>query len=219
MAKKKLTAKIFAGWLTAPEVATKIYGLGGHDASIGALYDRLKVGLVKAAAEHRAVNEGDLEDGPIAIPEEHWKNKDGILVDDIWQTGQVTIWATTQGWHGRPRIDYYGVRFDPRGIEAMLSAAGGTNVREALKKALAKPKPTTIEDQQTAPAVGPPVPAAALQAWAGAYKLAFTGQRDTLDNAYKSAAGAFPGMSYSRQQIRDLVGGGRKKGPKGARKP
>ncbi len=120
--KEALSAEAFANWLKAPVVADKVLAVGGYEAAINALADRLRVGLVRAAAANFTVELGEPANGPTVIPPAHWKAVKAAAADDLWQTGQLTVWVT--GSHARsPRVDYYGVRFEPSGIEAMLADA------------------------------------------------------------------------------------------------
>jgi hypothetical protein len=207
MAKKRFSARVFEGWLTAPEVAARILRLGGHHNSISALADRLAVGLVGAAATHRAIDQGEPEDGPLLIPREHWKVQ-GVAVDDVWQTGQFTVWW---GGYQKQRFDYYGVRFDPVGIEAMLVSAGKGRAGPAPQEARASQQPERYERKRH-------VTAQQMQAWHAAFKAVYGGTaRDVVAPfGLDSARGFFQDKEVSRDDVRKAMAadGPRPRGPK-----
>lgn len=126
--------RAFAAWIPARDIAEKLKALGEFNAAIGALHRRLEVGLVKSAAAHGSAAKKPADEGPFYIPLAHWKDANGIVVSDLWQTGQIAIWSWWTGGGEKIEYDYFDVRFDPAGIDEMLQNASA--VRELGSDAL-----------------------------------------------------------------------------------
>ena len=119
---EKLTATDYAGWIPARHVADKFLALPNFQVAVNSLGDRLRVGLAHAMAGYMAVNLGRADRGPIQIPMYHWKEIKALARDDIWQTGQVTIWVRERERSEPVRYDYHDVRFEPSSLGEMLAA-------------------------------------------------------------------------------------------------
>lgn len=118
------TKNEFEKWIPARWVSRKLHSVGDHKTLINALADRLRVALVVAAAEHRSHEDEEVEAGPLVIPTDHWKTVDAPAFNDVWQSGQLTVWPAQRDRHGRSKIDYFGVRFSPVDLGAMFASAG-----------------------------------------------------------------------------------------------
>jgi hypothetical protein len=179
---------------------------------------RLKGGRIQAAAESSEWEGYRPQDPSNMIPVEYWKRVNVLPVAvSFWSSSDIEI--SVGPYNRKVIVQYFGVRFRPDQVQALLAGApkaaptqhpSGSNLLPVIGPVAAKAAGSLPK--------GPPVPLAALNAWAEAYRLTYGGTPlDKLDTAYKSAAGAFPGRTFSRDQIRSLVGGARKRGPKGPR--
>ncbi len=213
MAKEpKFTLEDWEDWYPtkkAFDVALKT--LGTHEFS-EAVVDRIRGGHIQAAARSASSTKGhgptEPRPDPFIIPLGFWR--DWIADTSKLRAGDAKFHIPPHHYGGSYRTDpvwdvvCFGIRLDPKQVRLHFP-----------------------DDDEIAPAAdlpvygpaekGPPVSPAALEAWAKAYRLAYQGKDDKLETAYRSAAGAFPGRSVSREQIRKLVGGDRKRGPKGPR--
>jgi hypothetical protein len=107
------STRAFNGWTAARDIAEALKPLGSFETAIRALYQRLVVGLVNAASMHGAAANQAATPGPFLIPAAHWRDADGILVSDLWRTGQITIWSWWEPGSKNIQYDYFNVRFDP----------------------------------------------------------------------------------------------------------
>jgi hypothetical protein len=191
MAGVKIDADVFAQWEPASKVAEEIAGLGSHIAGINALADRLRTGLASGGAEHRTLQLRNPETGPLEIPQYHWP-ADGLFQNDLWQTGQLTIFARQRSApYEQERYDYYGVRFDPAGVDALWAAAGRRRVSEPTGEAA---------DQAATTKGGPPLHDRHLNAWAAVFRAAYPNGSE--GQAAVSVAGCFPDKSVTRVRLR-----------------
>jgi len=206
----KLSSDDFQKWLTAPEVVTRLKDLGSRLTALSALADRLKAGLVGSAAEHRTINLGAVESGPVEIPKGHW-NFDGVAVDDVWETAQFTIWVQSSERYEKERRDYFGVRFDPDDIEAMLAAARKQRPPASPQQALASRQPEKYQRKGH-------VTDTQMKAWYAAFKAVYGGTaRDVVEPfELDSARGFFQDKEVSREDVRKAMSsdGPRTPGPK-----
>jgi hypothetical protein len=189
MAGVKIDADVFAQWEPASKVAEEIAGLGSRIAGINALADRLSTGLARGGAEHRTLQLRNPETGPLEIPQYHWP-ADGLFQNDLWQTGQLTIFARQRSApYQQERYDYYGVRFDPAGVDALWAAAGKRRVSTG-----------EAADQAATTKGGPPLHDRHLNAWAAVFRAAYPNGSE--GQAAVSVAGCFPDKSVTRVRLR-----------------
>lgn len=210
---QKLTAEELKEWIVPKMaidrfVACQVRRSDAIDAVLG----RLKAGVLRAGAEkHAAVPPRQPRGGVVEIEAERWRSL--TFESPFWMTGDATLGLPgprgSEGWIAM--YSYFGVRFEPAELGRMLASAG--------ERQVAAMSPTVVDRRSSSSPKAPPVSIAALEKWADAYRLAYQGADDVLETAYRSAEGAFPGRFVSRDRIRGLVGGGRKRGPKGPRHP
>lgn len=214
---EKLTPIDYAGWITARRLADKFYALQDFTASVNSLADKLRVGLVHAAAGYVSVNLSQADRGPVRIPREHWKEIKALARDDLWQTGQVSVWVQEHLRSEKVRYDYHDVRFELSGVGEMLATmmpapsppleflGGLTSVDEDAAQ--------TAIDLPELPDKRPRVTDPHLRAWHDVYMNIY-GDKQPLPHAVASAKGMFPDKSVGRDRVRDLFPE-RKRGPKG----
>jgi hypothetical protein len=194
MAASKLNTGTFGEWVAAPKVFEQMGDLGSRFSGVNALADRLRTGLARAGAEHRTLQLRNPETGPLEIPQYHWPT-DGLFQNDLWQTGQLTVFARQRSApYEQERYDYYGVRFDPIGIDALWAAAGKVRQGRAFEVTAADDSRPRIQD-------------AWLEAWADLFNKLYPDK--DADFALKSAQGMFHDKSVSRDRVRPLVRRGR----------
>jgi hypothetical protein len=208
----KVTVEELATWLSIDQVrrlAEVSLGIS-ESSSTDAVLDRVQGGLIRAAATTSSIKE---EGGvpqpkrdPVLIPLATWRYY-MPSVSSFYRGEASFSWRSPSPSHRSITFDCYGIKLHPDDVaEQFHQLIPPTTTQQSVR---------TNEEETPR---GPPVSGAALEAWAKAYKLAYGGTpEDKLETAYKSAVGAFPGRSVSRQSIRDLVGGDRKRGPKGPR--
>lgn len=206
------TERALKAWLTPREArAIAMASLGDVEFKSGqSLWEAVAGGLIAVAAGSTAMRSGRTgvpyqREAPYLIPKKYW--------DSYYRHGDSDF------WNGRA---HFLVPSEEYGAAATLYRAFRLKLDPAAVKRefpLEAKSESPPEDSKRKPNTGLPVPGAALEAWSKAYKLTYTGAADKLETAYASAAGAFPGRSYSREQIRNLVGGNRTRGPKGPRQP
>jgi hypothetical protein len=96
-------------------------------------------------------------------------------------------------------IRFFGIRFDPKGMLALIANAPEKSPSVPVAKPPGSDSPESEEK-------GPPVSPVYLRAWYALYKQVYQGASDTEDNAWASARGMFPGKSVSRDSVRALRG-------------
>jgi hypothetical protein len=89
------------------------------------------------------------------------------------------------------RYDYYGVRFDPVGLDALWAAAGKRRTPEPTGEAADQPATTKG---------GPPLHDTHLDAWATVFRAAYPNGSE--GQAAASVAGCFPDKSVTRVRLR-----------------
>ena len=159
------------------------------------LLERIRGGMVKAVARYSTRNGRSDRIELTEIPPDHWQHVD--TADIFWTTGDLTYRMREYGSFDMMAFRQFDVRFEPEAVRAIVGSA------------LKSSDDTTAEETQK----GLPVSDAHLKAWYALFRQTHQGSADTLENAYKSAAGMFPGKFVSRQKVRDLAGG-RKRGRK-----
>jgi hypothetical protein len=195
MTTPKLDAKAFEWWIAAPAVFEQLGDLGSRIVGINALADRLRAGLARAGAAQRTLHLRAAENGPIEIPQSHWPDE-GMHDNELWQTGQLMIFKRQRSSpYTRERYDYYGVRFDPVGLDALWAAAGKHRVPESPQPAETEPAP--VDERPT-------VSATDLAKWLATFTVIYPDW--TVEEAVKSAVGMFPRHKVPRKMVRDLVG-------------
>ena len=192
---KKLTSELYETWLEPAEALRQLSHLGSTAQAAWVVLPRLQRGLIRAGARTVFAGSGSsqsqvdmtrIEPGIWELVSDHFGH------DKFWQSGDCTV--EQYGRRGETvQIALFGVRFDPSGIIEMLPKA-------------ATPPAALVPETSTTQEKGPPVPEAALKAWYSAYQLAYKGAEDTEEMAIRSAKGAFPGKSASRERVRELRG-------------
>ncbi len=201
------SAKAFKDWLPARAIRDRLYPLGFATLS-NTLADRLRVNLAEASGGHLSIREKNAIEGPWPIPPAHWKELKGVSDNDLWRTGQLTVWVRPDERSSTVRYDFYDVRFEPGGIDRMLEGV------EPAKTVTPTPPPETKAEKYERKGHATD---AQLRAWYSAYKAVYGGTvRDTLPFAWDSALGIFPEKEVSRDSVRKIIAedGPRDPGPK-----
>jgi hypothetical protein len=140
--------------------------------------------------------------GPFLIPTAHWRDANGILVSDLWRTGQITIWSWWAAGSKKVQYDYFNVRFEPRSLLRMLQEAG---IESAVLQSGAPPKPEARTPKLPKSASSPPtISRPALEKWFAAYAADNPNWKKGATE--KAAASHFPGHHVPRQMVRDVIG-------------
>jgi len=201
----------FNKWLPARMVSDRLYKYGSS-IQLTALGDRLKVGLVTAAAGHMSVAQTEAIGGPCLIPARHWKPLEGLAHNDVWQTGQLTLYFQQDYRSAKIRHDYYGVRFEPNAINAMLEGMEwpklNPEIRENLAVSPSAPQEVIVKDETTwtdpeDSGNGEPVTLEELRAWHDLYSKLYQGDFP-LSHAVRSAKGFFPDKRVGRDRVHSL---------------
>jgi hypothetical protein len=212
MAGNGVTAAEIATWLTPGEALGLLSEGLTSTLAVNAIVERLKGGMIDSGAANSSWEFGRRgriqgPTGTVLIPSRYWSflNADADTANRLWVFGDVRFYLGLD--NGRysevVSIRYFGIRFDPAGIQQLVQAPAATTT----------PRPDPLSDAPNAqepPALGkgPPVSDALLKEWYELYRRAYGGQpEDTLPNAWKSAQGMFPGKSVSRDRVRALAGG------------
>lgn len=209
---EKLTATDYAGWTMARHVGDKFLALSGFEASVNSLADRLRVGLVHAAAGHVSVNLNQADRGPVRIPNEHWKTIKALAHDDLWQTGQVTVWVREQLRSEPVRYDYHDVRFEPSSLGELLTTmtpapaqlpeypGGKTHADEFYSETPAEEQ----DEGEGSNTKKPALPEDLLQGWLPLFKKAYPKLPE--GKARQSIDGMFQDHHVSRKRLRAVLG-------------
>ena len=120
-------------WLSAYEALSGIEAaIPNRPTAISALLRRLRHGLILTAAMcSRWQNAGDFNSDlevPVLIPAGHWSHfpQVGSSADYIfWNTGDIRFKLNINDQFEDVAVQYFGVRFNPEGIEEMIASAGG----------------------------------------------------------------------------------------------
>lgn len=224
MANKAPSKAKFDKWFPARMVRDRLYKYGSST-QLAALGDRLKVGLVTAAAGHMSIALTKAIAGPCSISAQQWKTLEAFAHNNIWQTGQLTLHFQQDYRSAKIRHDYYDVRFEPDGINAMLegmewpelppkAAAGSPASSPSLPGQIVAQADTTSSDLEDV-GNGEPVTREDLQAWHDLYTQLYTGDF-ALPHAVQSAKGFFHDKRVGRDRVHALFPA-RKSGRKPAR--
>ena len=191
----EITPEYVENWLSPPQAVKELEAHFGTNSNSyvakTTLLERLRGRQIRSSAASDTTK-------PYLIEPFDWKYVDEN--DLVWRTGDITFHWIAHGSEQRT-TRHFCVRFEPAAVRAIIAAVG--------KQTAVPAQPEAPEPAQK----GPPVSDAHLKIWYEAYQKTHQGPLDTLDNAYKSALGMFPGRFASRQRIRDLAGG-RKRGRK-----
>jgi len=214
MVRLPITDESLATWLT-PREAVELLSpwYSGHRVVEAALLERLMGGLINAHARSSAHGQhGGTPTSPVFVPNTHWGSLSGPTgANRFWETGDARMFFR----HNGDIIRYYGIRFDPDGVSALLPKNSDKNHPESAVPKLAEPAALAAADdpkpelEQPGPRVSDP----ALQAWYSAYQSAYQVAEQTEAHAVRSAKGMFHDKSVARDRIRTLLGS-RKRGPK-----
>jgi hypothetical protein len=230
----EITAEEFADWVPVSQALAIVAKAVGLSTAPTTILERLVRGLMRGAAEDAVIT----DDGKtlpmtslLPIPIWAWKvlaDGGGYVALKLWKDGSQKMEANDYSY-GRRRatsIEAFGVRIERAGLLKIPgvvfpnrpSASPASTVPE-----IAAPPPEILQSklpvvrlnqtEDEPPQKGPSVPAAALEAWYAAYKMAFSGIADTEAKALESARGCFPGKSIARDAVRALRGT-LKRGPK-----
>jgi hypothetical protein len=226
--KLALTPQTIANWLNPRDTEERLGEVIKNGALVvPTLLNRVRAGLIQTAAMYSVWENPDRfdqssSDKPVLIPAEHWAFYHHLEIEDqyaLWDTGDICFEMGTNEGFDTVSVRYFGVRFDPAGIEEMIASAAPTRPRISHPA----PSPLAFLEQLTRreqpepeePQVGPPVSPEHLRAWFELYQRAYSGAADTEANALASARGMFPDKMVSRERIRELRGSqkrGRKPG-------
>jgi hypothetical protein len=199
-----LAQDTFDTWWPCKEAAAyaaKCIG-GNHAAASKALWERLRGGMIEAAAGITSVTrpgEAPLsENKPTVVPKILWKNfsSEG---SDLWGAGDAKFFISTGAYENGTWVLFVGVRLNPDQVKASLPSP-------PVPKKEVEQTPAPASLPESPPQKGPSVSDRDLQAWFEVYRSAYNGAADTEDNALASARGMFPGKSVSRDRVRELRG-------------
>lgn len=205
-----LTAAEYETWLSPSDALGRLTHLSAPKKTI---LTRLYHGLIRSVAH--TVSTPSKSYHFTLLNKGKWQVISGSYSIDssFWGSGDFTFASPD----GRTAAEwaFFGVRFDPAGIDLIAASAPGRTTRTTPP--LAAP-PESMEPPKEAeadpPPKGPPVSDALLKGWYALYCQAYKGSAaDTLPTAWGSASGMFPGKFVSRQRVRDLLSG-RNPGPK-----
>jgi len=172
-----------------------------------AITDRLKGGLLKAeAASSSWDNNNNLPTSACSIPASHWSHLSSATGSDWWDTGTITVRIYRRERQPPATGRYFGIKFDPAGVEAIIADAPKRPMAVATGSSTLEPMRSEVEEPPATVEMGPPVSDTLLSAWFELYQRAYTGMADTEENAWRSASGMFQGKSVSRARIRGLRG-------------
>jgi hypothetical protein len=201
MPPRDLRAEDIADWLT-PGQAVKLLDAVFQKSYLSkqALLGRLAGGLAQAASEQTVKSDGagrSSRDLFQKIPAEDWRRIQ--TTDTCWITGDLIFRRRSPSGTGDETVSHYAVRFEPRGVRAIVGTTGTPAEEPAAEAA----SPETSEPPPSEPR-GPPVSSAHLQAWFEFYQKIGGDLRE--QRALRSARVNFPGQSVTRNRIRDLLG-------------
>jgi len=209
-------------WLKPRDALSHISAVLGTENAQDAILGRLRSGVIVAYARQFTVSRqgyGDRQGANVAVPAEHWRplTARNSTLKTFWVSGDFTVFLhqPTQHFDQLSTIRYTDVRLDPDGIADLAGGIPIAHSRRAQELLAAAAHQT--DNPETEAQKGPRISAAALKAWFAAYMLVYQGTQDTEEMALKSARGAFPGKSVSRDQVRELRGAqkrGRKSVPR-----
>jgi hypothetical protein len=137
MAKPGIRAEIVSSeWLTAHDTLERVSArIGNRQVAVSALVNRIKAGLIQTAAMRSRWRNGVYPDAekPTLIPRDHWTFFPAFQTAEelaFWQTGDIRFdmeeLTTT---FDVVMVTYFGVRFDPDGVEEMIASAAPTRQR------------------------------------------------------------------------------------------
>lgn len=201
-----------AKWLTPRQVLMLVgNAMGSRHAAAGSILERLKVGLVHAAALTWRESGRELSRRPLVLSPNHWGyvGIDAFHAEaDFWRGAELVLRLDRSPPYRT--ITLFDVRFAPAGIYQFDGVEQPSQPQVLTPEDPVKQDPdNSIKDTRK------PVPPAALAKWAEAHFLAYGGTRDDKVNfAWDCAKGAFPRHKVTREAVRKLVGGNRKPGPK-----
>ena len=208
MALTSFKGTAYENWLT-PAQAIQLLDPSGK-ASLSwrlAILERLRGGKIQAIAESvqfsgtRAPVGAKANQGPSSISQDTWDYVDHS--NAVWHSGDLTI-NKAFGAFDSLMTRFFSVRFNPDDVKALIPTPLKAEIENPARSA-------EVEDQEKKP-----VSEAHLKLWAQLYQKTYGGTKiDTLDFAQRSAAGMFPDKAVGRDRVRALVGGNRKRGPKG----
>jgi hypothetical protein len=157
------------------------------------------------AVSHHSVWEGRCDDTRsviFLIPSDHWQHYDhSYSWSTFWVTAQITLGLGREyGSDALISVQHFGVRFEPKGVLAMIPKPSNIGQPEQSSEIESEQKGLRVTDPH-------------LQAWFEFYKKVHGEAEDTEDRALESARMNFPGKSVSRERVRALRGSQRR-GPK-----
>lgn len=204
---RRLTPAEFDQWMVPKDASDTLDYMTGWDAR-SAIVARLQNGLLLAVARTVIFRNKRADFFPVETSD--WESVSSQFPHSpFWLSGDLQ--TTIRDDYGNSEdISFFGVRFDPAGMQAILDGAPG---RRSLASTASQIGPSQTDPEET----GPPVSATDLRVWLEAYTEVYGGKpEDTVPFAWESAKGMFPNKSVSRQKVRDLLAG-RKPGPKAAK--
>jgi hypothetical protein len=221
MADDALALDQFETWLTPGDTLDRLSKiLGSPEAAAKGIATRLCGSAIKSAARSSSWEgrSGTREGPPVdRIPPGFWLTLPPPVVKSLlWKTGDIHFYLGLR--FGDTHTDliaarYYGVRFDPVGIDTWIRDIPSPRPRQHHWRPKPKPEPeqvALVAEKLVADEAGaaekPPVSQEHLRAWFELYRQIYTGSQDTEDNALKSAMGMFQGNSVARKRVRELRG-------------
>lgn len=208
-----ITPEEFATWLTPSEALSSLQDCLERTEASHAIWDRLKGGIIRAAAEKssKTVEKGNpnLTDRPSLILPVDWQYFTRSKEAQFWKVGDARFFfGRNSRWGQQVTILRYGIRLDPVAVGTLVAAMPSKPRPVAPVAAGAEnsdPRdPAETEEAQADK--GPPVSDEHLRAWHDLYRRAYSGSVDTEEMALSSARGMFPGKSVSRERVRALRG-------------
>jgi hypothetical protein len=202
-----ITAEEFDGWLS-PAEALQLLKVFPAETAQKAILDRLKANLIKPVAKNGATRFPDkplIEIDMPHVPASFWQHVhfDGKWVR-FWKTGDISAYIRS-GRASGAEMGFFDMRFLRSDIEKLLPKDTSNQ----------QPQTATTE-RKTEETKGPNVSPAYLQEWSELFLKVYPSAEVTLDRAWSSAKGMFPGKSVSRDAVDKLLpprGRGRRKLP------
>lgn len=190
-----LTAEEFDRWLPPRQAINALAGMGSIFFIVDALNERVKSGLVRVAVETIESSKAPNSLSRCIINPAVWQWAMPHAQHAFWSISDVQFTAEPHTHRAR-NLRFYGVRFEPAGIEEVLRASGLTP-SETLKVEQDAPPRKTRHGL-------PPLRDELLREWLTLFHRAYPAGSKQI--AERSALGMFPEHSVDRQKVRDLIG-------------
>jgi hypothetical protein len=148
MAKPDIRAAVAKEWLTAHDTLERISAaIRNRPLAVSTLLNRIRAGLVQTAAMSARWENIDhpVGDVPVLIPADYWRHFPKIqTVEELafWQTGDIRFEIGMNNNFETVAVHYFGVRFEPLGIEDIIASAAAASSPPGVAPQFALPEST-----------------------------------------------------------------------------